>query len=240
MDTINHIASKTSISHNTRNRDVKLVTETKRNGGKAAQIAADLRAGIICGAFPPGEILRQEDLAQRFQSSRMPIRDSLRILEQEGLVELPTNRGARVSRLSAVDFEDISSMRSFAEPLALRYAIPNLTNRQIELAAGIQAQAEKAPIEQFAKLNHSFHLALVEPCNRPKLLAHIVTLSDQNMRYLRYATETLDYANQSHTEHNALLSACYLRDSKAASQLLKTHIESASRALLELLPDLAL
>lgn len=206
--------------------------KSTRTGDRAAQIASHLRAEIISGAFAPGESLRQEELAARFQVSRMPVRDSLRILEQEGLVDVPTNRGARVAPLDQTDFLEISEMRRVAEVLALKHAIPELTNRQIEQATAIQDEAEAAGPERFGELNKAFHRALIAPCGWPRLLAHIDGLSDLTERYLCFAVAELKYAERSHTEHRALIEACARRDSEAACALLAAHIEAASKELL--------
>lgn len=203
-----------------------------RTGERAARIADQLRADIISGAFAPGESLRQEDLAQRFQTSRMPVRDSFRILQQEGLVEMPANRGARVAPLDAASFREISEMRVVAEALALKHAIPELSNRQIDLAASIQDEAERADTAQFGDLNKAFHHALLAPCGWPRLLSHIAGLNDLTERYLRFAVDELDYAERSHAEHRALLEACNRRDSDTACALLTAHIDAASQGLL--------
>jgi len=206
-----------------------------RTGATAAQIAEVLRGEIIGGALAPGAALRQEELARRFRTSRMPIRDSLRILGQEGLVDLPANRGARVAPLDAADFADISEMRALAEPLALKLAIPELTNRQLDRAAAIQDQAETEAGDRFGALNKAFHLALIEPCGRPRLLSHIAGLSDLTERYLHFAAKELNYAARSHAEHRALLDACRARDADRACRLLTAHITAASADLLAVL-----
>ncbi|TDK50009.1 GntR family transcriptional regulator [Antarcticimicrobium luteum] len=209
-----------------------MTDKPSRTGATATQIAAALRTDIIAGAFAPGTVLRQEELARRFHTSRMPVRDSLRILEQEGLVILATNRGARVAPLDAAGFREISEMRAVAEPLALKHAIPELTNRQLDQAEAILDQAETAAADRFGALNKAFHLALLAPCQRPRLLSHIAGLSDLNERYLHLAARELDYAARSHAEHRALLAACRDRDAERACGLLTAHIVSASEALL--------
>lgn len=209
-----------------------MVKTHTRNGQRALGIAEELRRDIIRGDLKPGRILRQEELAQRFNTSRSPIRDSLRLLERQGLVTMPTNKGAEVTGLNAEDFLEISDMRALAEPLALRHAIPNLTNRHLDMAAQIQSEAETGPIEQFSELNKRFHACLVAPCNRPRLLAHLRNLNDLNERYLHFAATTLDYVSRSHQEHRSLLDACLARDADHAVKLLEQHITQASQVLL--------
>ena len=202
-----------------------------RDGDTAEQIAAVLRAEIVAGDHAPSAILFQEELAERFQTSRMPIRDSLKILEREGLVVVPANKSATVSPLDPASFMEINEMRAVAEPLALRTAMPELTNRQIEHAAAIQGKAEKSDIAEFATLNRDFHMALMEPCGRPRLLAHIASLNDASQRYFHLAAVNLDYSARSHDEHRALIKACMTRDTKEACLILERHILSASHEM---------
>ncbi len=204
-----------------------------RDGEAADVIAALLRAEIIKGVHAPGTLLRQEELAKRFKTSRMPIRDSLKILEREGLIVLPANRSAQVAPLDPKSFRDISEMRAVAEPLALKHAIPELTNRQIEVASVIQHEAEQAVSDQFSKLNKAFHAALLTPCERPRLLNHIATLNDLSERYFHVAVVEMSYADHSHKEHQDLIKACKQRDVETACRILEAHISSASERILD-------
>jgi len=202
-----------------------------RSGAQAAEIAKLLRSDIISGTFGPGETLRQEHLAKRFHSSRMPVRDALRILEQEGLVDMQPNRGAQVARLDAEDFREIYEMRAVAEVLALKHAIPELTESRIEEAARLQEQSERSDVEHFGRLNKQFHETLYAPCGRPRLLAHIAALNELADRYLRIAAIELDYVQRSNAEHQALLAASRARDTNAACSLLDRHITAAGEQL---------
>ena len=206
-----------------------------RRGDQVAAIAEALRADIIGGALPADSPLRQEVLAARFGVSRMPVREALGRLDQEGFVILSPNRGARVAPVSADDLREIYEMRVAAETLALRLALPELSNAQIERAAEIQTLMETAAIAAFGQLNTEFHKTLYGPCGRRRLLAHIDGLSLANDRYLRIAVASLDYADTSHEEHRALLRACRRRDEKKAVKRLARHIEDAGEALAKLL-----
>lgn len=202
-----------------------------RDGQTAEEIAAALRGEIIAGKHPPDTVLFQEELADRFQTSRMPIRDSLKILEREGLVLVPANRSALVAPLDVESFVEINEMRAVAEPLALRHALPELTNRQIEQAKAIQDEAEQSDIAEFASLNRAFHMTLLAPCARPRLLAHIASLNDLSQRYFHTVVVELAYSDRSHGEHRSLLAACADRDTTTACKILQDHIEAASRLM---------
>ncbi|MDW3181398.1 GntR family transcriptional regulator [Roseobacter sp.] len=202
-----------------------------RDGQTAEEIAAALCAEIIAGKHPPETMLFQEELAERFQTSRMPIRESLKILEREGLVLLPANRSAVVAPLDVKSFVEINEMRAVAEPLALRHAIPELTNRLIAQAEAIQDDAEQSDIAEFAALNRAFHMTLLGPCARPRLLSHIASLTHLSQRYFHTVAVELEYSASSHKEHRALLAACAARDAACACAILQDHIEAASRLM---------
>ncbi|WP_048645598.1 GntR family transcriptional regulator [Nitratireductor soli] len=208
---------------------------TEKRGEQAERIAAGLRWEIVSGGLAAGAALRQEKIADSYGTSRMPVRDALRLLEAEGLVQMMPNRGAIVAPLDAGEFQEIYEMRGAAEGLALKLSIPELTNRQIERAGAIHEQAEHASIKEFGALNKAFHMTLYEPCARPRLLAHISGLNDLADRYMRLAALQLDYVRQSHAEHQALLDACRRRDEAAALAILSAHIADAGQALHKLL-----
>ncbi len=207
----------------------------KARGKRAAEIALDLRGQIISGDLPPEAKLGQESLAERYQVSRIPVREALRLLEAEGLVIFDPNKTARVAPLSKADMLEIYAMRVAAETLALKVALPELSNRQIDAAEEIQAQIEEAPLGRFGELNTAFHRCLYEPACWPRLLAHIDVLGHAADRYLRLAIAGLDYAAKSHREHHELLKACRARDEAAAVDCLTKHIGEAGEALAKLL-----
>lgn len=202
-----------------------------KRGAQPADIAATLQSEIISGVLSGGQVLQQDHLAARFKVSRMPIREALSLLAARGLVDLTANRSARVAVLSRSDLVDIFDMRLVAETLAIRLAMPQITNAQIDLAAGIQRQIETADVAQFGVLNTRFHDALYTLCGRPRLLAHITQLGLASDRYLRAAHSVFDHADKSNHEHQTLLKACYARDEAAAIACLAEHISDARDVL---------
>ncbi|WP_189988345.1 GntR family transcriptional regulator [Thalassobaculum fulvum] len=212
-------------------------TPRPKAGDQVAALVETLRAQIVSGELRPGEPLRQELLADRFATSRMPVREALRVLESEGLVVLVPHKGAAVAPLDPAELEEVYEMRVAAETLALRRAIPELSNAQIDRAERIQDRAEAAGMQDFGALNKAFHTTLYVPCGRPRLLAHIAALGDVADRYLTFTAGSLDYRDRSHREHRALLAACRQRDEAAAVDLLTRHISEAGKTLLRYLRD---
>ncbi len=216
-------------------RDSKTESVQGRHGEQALEILDVLREDIVSGRLTAGSLLRQQQLAERFGVSRMPVREALYRLEAEGFISFAPNKGATVAPVSAEDLREIYEMRIAAETLALSTALPELTNSQIERAAELQAQMEAAPVSQFGELNAAFHTTLYAPCRRPRLLAHVDNLSKAADRYLRVTIGALDYSEKSHREHRELLEACRRRDEAAATDCLTRHIGEAGEALWKLL-----
>lgn len=204
-----------------------------QRGTQVAEIVDVLRQAIVSGQFGENQWLKQQEIALEFKVSRIPVREALRLLEAEGLVVLDPNKGARVAPLSIADLREIYEMRLSAETLALRNALPEISNAQIGKAEAIQNQIEKAPVEEYGILNGWFHHALYAPCARPRLLAHIDVLSQAADRYLRLTIAGLDYAEISNRGHRDLLEACAHRDEVQAIHILQNHIADAGEKLIE-------
>jgi DNA-binding GntR family transcriptional regulator len=205
----------------------------ERRGTEVTRIAAAIRKEILSGELLPGAPLRQESLAETHAASRMPVRDALRVLEGEGFVDMIPNRGARVASLDPKDYMEICELRAVLEPLAIRRAVPELSDSWIDRVEAIQAEAETAGVDRFGALNAAFHATLYEPAGRPRLLAQIRMLHDLADRYLRIAVVELDYLTRSHAEHRAILAACRVRDAERAAGLVADHITQAGEELLK-------
>ncbi|WP_420412837.1 GntR family transcriptional regulator [Roseibium sp.] len=208
-----------------------------KRGDRAQDIENKIREGIISGTYAPGSALRQEELAQQFEASRMPIREALRALSVEGLVQLVPNKGAVVAPISAAELRENFEMREAAETLAIRLSVPHLSNVQIDKAAQIERDIKGAGIAEYGALNKAFHCTLYAPAQRPRLLAHIQSLHDLAERYLRFTLKYFDYQPKSAEEHDAILQACYQRDAKEAERLTSKHITEAGSILEEYLAN---
>lgn len=212
-------------------------TAPARPGDQARVIADALREEIVAHRAEAGAVLRQERLAERFGTSRMPVREALRMLEAEGLVVFVPNRGAAVAPLDAAEWEEVCEMRAALEPLALARALPHLTDARIAEVEAVQGELEGAALAAFGALDTRFHLTLYAPCARPRLLRQIAVLGAAADRYLRLAAGPIEHAARSHAEHRALLDACRARDEGRAVALLTAHIEAAGRALSDWLAE---
>ena len=194
-----------------------------------------IRGAILAGDLAAGETLRQEDLAERLGVSRMPVREAIKRLHTEALVEVLPSRRVRVAALSRAEIEDIYDMRAALEPLAVRLAVPRLTKARLrEAAHALEAAEDEEDAGTFGVRNAAFHLALMNPCERPRLLNGIASLLDLSDRYQRAALRDDEHNALVRAEHAALLEAARAGDAGEAARLTEVHVRGAGARLLEL------
>jgi DNA-binding GntR family transcriptional regulator len=198
----------------------------------AEQVADVLREAIARGALAPGVVLRQDELAERFGFSRMPIRDALRQLDNEGLVTIHPTRGASVARMDATEIREIYAVRELLEVEALRLAYPNFTEALLNQANLTLEQIDaEADVGRWGLLNRQFHLALYRPCGNERLTSLIEAQHNAADRYVRVLLSSLDYRAQSQAEHRALLAACQRGKKKEGVNCLIRHLREGSETL---------
>lgn len=186
-----------------------------------------LRERIRSGELPPGTRLRQERLAEELGISRTPLREALRLLAADGLVELQVNRGAVVSTLSHADRVAFWEARLALEPGAARLAAERRDPDAIAaMQATIAAQRAAATETQGFAANRAFHLALVGAAGNPHLTRFAEALWVRTVGAAIYRTQAATpaivaaYAD----EHAAILRAIEAGDADGAARLTREHI----------------
>lgn len=196
-----------------------------------------IRDGILVGRFPLGSRLDQQALADDLGVSVIPIRESLRQLEAEGLVSIYPRRGAFVTELSVDELKEIYEIREVLEDLATRLAVPNLSPSTLQQLGGIIDQMEGATAaHDFARLlelNHSYHFSIYEAAHRPFLLQMISSLWDRCSLYRRLYTYLPDRAPQALSEHKEIYAACQAGGPVAAGQAVRQNIRQTVDGILQ-------
>jgi DNA-binding GntR family transcriptional regulator len=167
------------------------IIEAARKRHVTAQevVLTAVRQAILAGVLPPGSRLRQEELAELFGTSRIPVREALRALEYEGLVSSEPHRGFTVTALDANDIEEVYELRILLESHALRLAIPLLTDADlVELEELYQAMSRAADPDEQLAARERFYLRLYSVTGRPRLVGLIVRLRQEVARALRWPT----------------------------------------------------
>jgi DNA-binding GntR family transcriptional regulator len=191
-----------------------------------------LRRAISSGELAPGVQLRQDELAERFGTSRIPVREALRQLEAEGFVTILPNRGAVVSDLSIDEVVELLEIRIALECHALRLAIPAMSEIDLDEATKILRSYDKAPDPaQWGAFNWTFHATLYAPCNRPRLLAMVEANYGHVGRFTRALVSRATGKERPQREHYRLLELCREGEIEKAVRLLREHIEQTQKTL---------
>jgi DNA-binding GntR family transcriptional regulator len=205
---------------------IKLATKVSN-----ASLLNNLLDLIVSGQLSPGTPLRQEEVAEQFSVSRMPVREAFSKLEAMGLLQVVPNSGAFVAELNHAEFRENFEMRAAAECLALRISIPELNNRQLDEATALHQSIMRCDRDEYSKLNNKFHMRLYSPCRRPRLLDHIETLNIVAERYIKVTIDKFEYSDRSNSEHEQILDACKKRNVQLSVDLLYDHITTAGEHL---------
>jgi len=197
-----------------------------------------IRDSITDGSLDEGEPIRQDDVAKLFNVSKIPVREALKRLESEGLVEFQRNRGAIVTSISEPEIVQIFEVRAILETNAIKLAIPSMTKATFERAMSYcNAFAKETDVGRWAALNWQFHSCLYEDAQRPYLISTIRSVNDRLERYLRVQLTLSNGHQTADREHRLILKACKDRDADRASKLLEDHIMGACSSLIEHLPS---
>jgi DNA-binding GntR family transcriptional regulator len=203
------------------------------------QVVDHLRRLILDGDYSPGERLRQEDLAGLLGVSAMPVREGLRQLQAEGLVEFAPRRGAFVAQLSPDEFDELYHMREELEALALRWAIERLEPADIEELRHILDDVERAETQRDGRRRsesiRSFLWTIYETAGRPHLYTAICRYYNMTYLYQREYSGLLDVAARRVEMYRRLLAAIVAGDSVQADAIHRENYALVRQTMLPLL-----
>ncbi|WP_163535484.1 GntR family transcriptional regulator [Frigidibacter albus] len=204
----------------------------------AGQVADELRRRIISGDYAEGEQLLQEQLAQDFGVSKVPVREALHLLEAEGLITQQFHRGAVVAGISPRDLMELFELRAQIEGWLLGLAMPLASEADIAAARARNAQllVTTDPVEGW-DLNWRFHEMLYVPAGKPYILDHLRQLHTWTARYVREVYASATSRQQITDEHEAILQA-YARQDPATGPMLSDHILRGARTLTDRLTEI--
>lgn len=196
-----------------------------------------LKQAIISGTYAVGERLLEHDLAAKLQVSRTPVREALRRLEAEGLLEALPKHGLVVKCYTDDDIREIYMIRRALESLAAEFAAVNATKRDIALLETLVGEMDKLDDAADAEKSYEVHRHFSEAYNRashmPMLIRMIESLKDQVARFRNVSLSSVERRKLAREEHRELLNALKNRDSQRASDLTRIHINNALAAYLD-------
>ncbi len=200
------------------------------------KVFEQLEEAILNGQLQPGDNLIETKLSQQFGVSRTPIREAIRQLELEGLVQLIPNKGAVVLGVTTQDIEDIYSIRMLIEGLAVRWTIDKITQEEIEeLQESVELlefYIHKKNPQHLEKFDSKFHDLIYNACkSRP--LKHMLSMFHHYIQGSRASSLAIPgRAEEVLKEHKGILDAIIECDSEKAEKLMYQHIRNASQKLI--------
>jgi DNA-binding GntR family transcriptional regulator len=216
------------------------VTTSQTGPSTTAQHSlAGLRHAIISGRLRPGERVRQEEVAEQLGVSVAPVREALRVLEQEGQVVYRPRRGYFITELRAEDLVEIYALRQMLEERAVRAALPALDDDAIEriaaAARGCAEAARNADIATELAANRQFHFGIMESRDQVHTLRLIRLLWDSTESYRALYYNSGEERAETVEAHDRILAAVRAREPDAVIAELDAHRDRALRFLVEVL-----
>ena len=197
------------------------------------QLTAQLRDMIVEGDLAPGERVPEKALCGRFGVSRTPLRETLKVLASEGLLELLPNRGATVVGLTVADVDELFPIMGALEGLAGELACAHVHERTDEEIAEVRAlhyqmalHHTRGELPQYFRLNQQIHERIIDAARNPSLARMYRGLAGRIRRARYMANMSKARWAQAVDEHEAILAALAARDGARLAQILKAHLHN--------------
>lgn len=200
-----------------------------------------LREGILSGTFPPGQVLRQEELSRRFGASRVPLREAMTRLEVEGLVVLRPRRGYAVLSLERSEIREIFELRAVVEEHLGGIAAETRTAKDIagvlQALSRMERVAAQSPnhTDKWLDANSEFHARLLASAHRRHAGRFAGMLRDQVEPYIRIEIALTKEVMQAEGEHREMYEALEAGDAPRLRRLCRQHCENTASRLIKAL-----
>ena len=188
-----------------------------------------LRLQILHGELEPGERLMEVALAEKLGVSRTPVREAIRMLEQEGLAVILPRRGAHVASIDNKQLEDMLEARRTLEAFTVNAACSRITRQQLEELRNYNMKFREAvkggDTVEMADADYIFHEAIARAAGNLRITEMLQHLREQLFRYqYEYLKDTVDHRHLAE-EHESICSAFEDGDNNRAVEIIKTHID---------------
>jgi DNA-binding GntR family transcriptional regulator len=197
---------------------------------KSRAIYLALRERILSKDIAPGTRLVMRDVANRYEASDIPVREALRMLERDGLVETAPYRGARVTTLTAKEVEETCFIRSHLESIATGLAAERITDAELArldlLMIRMRAAVDGQDGPAFSELNLEFHRTIVASCGNDMLRELTMDIRRRHSGFQRVFRLVPGRLATSQSEHEGIMAALRDHDAERASRLALLHKRS--------------
>lgn len=189
-----------------------------------------LRDAILRGDLKPGERLMEMHLAEELGVSRTPIREAIRMLEQEGLAITIPRKGAQVAGMTEKDLYDVLEIRDALDELAVSRACENVNKKSLSKLAEAMRDFEKSVasgnVRAIVSSDEQFHDVIYAMTDNPKLVNIVSNLREQMYRYrYEYVKDNADY-KQLVSEHTCIVDGLRRQDKEYVKSVMHTHLEN--------------
>ncbi|MBB4857443.1 DNA-binding GntR family transcriptional regulator [Novosphingobium chloroacetimidivorans] len=211
-----------------------MIKEQPQSAVASQRVADILAERILSGELKPGSRIKQDELADELRTSRIPVRDALRMLEARGLVTMRANAGARVTELTTRDLVISYEIRERIEPLLLAESIPHLTEADLADLRRVIARNEVCTdIDEAIALGREFHWISYRRNETPLLAQIVERVWDTTQSYRRaYLKLAMGGGNRTHdVEHQMMYDAIASGDVEVAQAVLVMHIRRTRQGL---------
>ncbi len=202
-----------------------------------ARLVARLRDLIVEGELVPGARVPERALCERFGVSRTPLREALKVLASEGLLELLPNRGALVARLTAADLDEMFPVMGALEALAGELACTRITEEELAELRALHYQMvlhyRRGELPEYFRLNQRIHELVMDAARNPTLSRMYRGLAGRIRRARYVANMSQARWAQAVAEHEAILDALARRDGAALARVLKRHLQNKCETVKE-------
>lgn len=198
-------------------------------------VYATLRDALLQGHCEAGERLVETQLAQQLRVSRTPVREALRMLEQDGLAVAVPRRGTVVAKLKIDDAVEIYDLRAVLEGLCARLAAEQITERELKQLRGKleKMRPHSANHKAYMKAHADFNQIIIAASRSERIALLIDTFAGQLRRLRGVSLASKERQEEAWKEHEAIVEALIARDSVRAEALARQHVEHAKRAFLD-------
>lgn len=196
-----------------------------------------LREAILDGKYKDGESLTEMKIAEELNVSRTPVREAIRQLELEGLVESIPNKGSFVKGLSTKDMEDIYCIRIVLEELAVEWAVDNISDEELQKLQEaydlMEFYTPRGDIEKLAELNTRFH-EIIYSATKSNILNQILNDFQFYIKWVkREVISKPGRKEEALEEHYRILLGFKARDKDAVKKAIHVHLSNSCQRLLE-------
>jgi len=194
---------------------------------RAGLVAERLRVMIQSGELPPGSVLRQNEIAERFGVSTTPVREAFAVLLRDGLVRQAAHRSVIVFQPSLEELAEIYEIRCVLEPYATEVAAKKITPEQHRELETIIEEMRKAKPQRYVELNRILHSRIYEIAGRPRLADIIESLRKTSASYINLFIQhqNADFHRTAHSQHEQIVEALGARRGKQAAKVMREHLQ---------------